>query len=61
MGHDMEVEEQDENIEIKGDRVYFILEAVEREGGEFIWEKSRVEWCIKSVISLTDPRQRRLL
>ncbi|MCK4475735.1 MAG: hypothetical protein KAU16_03320 [Methanophagales archaeon] len=61
VGHDMEVEEQEENIEIKGDRVYFVLEAVEREGGEFIWEKTKVEWCIKSVISLTDPRQRRLV
>lgn len=61
VGHDMEVEEQDENIEIKGDRVYFVLEAAERARGEFIWEKSKVEWCIKSVISLTDPRQRRLL
>jgi len=60
MGHDMEVEEQGENIEIKGDRVYFVLEAKEREGGEFIWEKKHVEWRIKAVISLTDPKQRRL-
>ncbi len=60
VGHDMEVEEEGEKIEIKGDRVYFVLEAAEREGGEFVWEKSRVEWRIKSVISLTDPRQRRL-
>ncbi len=60
VGHDMEVEEQGENIEIKGDRVYFVLEAIEREGSEFIWEKKHVEWHIKAVISLTDPRQRRL-
>jgi len=57
---DMEVNEEGEAVEIKGDRVYFVLEAVEREGGEFIWEKTRVDWYIKSVISLTDPRQRRL-
>ena len=60
VGHDMEVDEEGEAIEIKGDRVYFVLEAAEREGGEFIWEKTRVDWYIKSVISLTDPRQRRL-
>jgi hypothetical protein len=57
----MDVDEQGENIEIKGDKVFFVLEAVEREGGEFVWEKSRVEWRIKSVISVSDPRQRRLL
>ncbi|MBE0516117.1 MAG: hypothetical protein IBX41_01830 [Methanophagales archaeon] len=61
VGHDMEVEEQGESTEIKGDRVYFILEAAERAQGEFIWEKKRIEWYITSVISLTDPRQRRLL
>jgi mRNA-degrading endonuclease RelE of RelBE toxin-antitoxin system len=61
VGHDMGVDEEGEAMEIKGDRVYFVLEAVEREGGEFIWEKIRVGWYIKSVISLTDPRQRRLL
>lgn len=61
VGHDMDVEEQGESVEIKGDKVFFVLEAVEREGGEFIWEKKHVEWRIKSVISLTDPRQRRLL
>ncbi len=60
VGHDMEVEEEGEDIEIKGDKVFFVLEAAEREGGGFVWEKSRVEWRIKSVISLTDPRQRRL-
>ena len=60
VGHDMDVEEQNEGIKIKGDRVYFILEAVERARGEFIWEKKHVEWYIASVISLTDPRQRRL-
>ncbi len=61
VGHDMDVEEQGESREIKGDKVYFILEAAERERGEFIWEKKRIEWYITSVISLTDPRQRRLL
>ncbi len=61
VGHDMDVEEQGESTEIKGDKVYFILEAAERERGEFIWEKKRIEWYITSVISLTDPRQRRLL
>ena len=60
VGHDMDVEE--EEVEISADKVFFVLEAAERErGGEFIWEKSRVVWCIKSAISLTDPRQRRLL
>ena len=49
-----------ESVEIKGDKVFFVLEAVERKGGEFVWEKERVEWRIKSVISLTDPRQQRL-
>ncbi|MGB2728208.1 MAG: hypothetical protein WBD09_06995 [Halobacteriota archaeon] len=61
VGHDMEVEEQGESVEIKGDKVFFVLEAVERAKGEFIWEKKHVEWRIKAVISLTDPRQRRLL
>jgi hypothetical protein len=56
----VDVEEHGESIEIKGDRVFFILEAVERARGEFIWEKRRIEWYIASVISVTDPRQRRL-
>lgn len=60
VGHDVDVEEHGESIEIKGDRVFFILEAVERARGEFIWEKRRIEWRIASVISVTDPRQRRL-
>lgn len=60
VGHDMKVDEEGEAIEIKGDRVYFVLEAAESARGEFIWEKTRVDWYIKSVISLTDPRQRRL-
>lgn len=60
VGHDTGVGEE-EDTEIRGDRVYFILEAVEQAKGEFVWEKSRVEWCITSVISLTDLRQRRLL
>ena len=59
VGHDMDVE--DESIEIKGDKVYFVLEAKERASGEFVWEKPGVEWRIKSVISLTDPNQQRLL
>jgi len=59
VGHDMEVEEED--AEIIGDRVYFILEAIKRAKREFIWEKPGVEWHIKSVIALTDPGQRRLL
>ncbi|HUV79612.1 MAG TPA: hypothetical protein VMW40_02110 [Candidatus Bathyarchaeia archaeon] len=57
----MDVEEKGESIEIKGDKVYFVLEVTERAQGEFIWEKKHVEWYITSVISLTDPRQRRLL
>lgn len=61
VGHDMGVEEHGESINITGDRVYFVLEAIERAQGEFIWEKKRIEWYITSVISLTDPRQRRLL
>lgn len=61
MGHDMDVEEKGESIEIKGDKVYFVLEVAERAQGEFIWEKKHVEWYITSVISLTDPGQRRLL
>jgi hypothetical protein len=60
VGHDVDVEEHGESIEIKGDQVYFILEAVERARGEFIWEKRRIEWYIASVISVIDPRQRRL-
>lgn len=59
VGHDMEVEEED--AETMGDRVYFILEAIKRAKREFIWEKTGVEWRIKSVIALTDPGQRRLL
>jgi len=58
VGHDMDVE--DGGLEIEGDKTYFILEAVEREGGEYIWKKMYVDWCVKSVISITDPRQRRL-
>jgi hypothetical protein len=58
LGHDMDVE--DDTVEIKGDKVYFIVEAIEKEGG-YIWEKKHVDWCFKSVISLADPRQRRLL
>ncbi len=61
VGHDMDVEEEGESVEIKGDRVYFVLEVKERAHGEFVWEKSGIEWSIISVISLTDPRQRRLL
>ena len=61
VGHDMEIEEQGESVEIKGDKVYFVLEAVEGEAGEFIWGKPMVKWRIKSVISLTDPQQQRLL
>ena len=61
VGHDMDVEVGGESIEIKGDKVYFVLEVAERAHGEFIWEKKHVEWYITSVISLTDPRQRRLL
>ncbi|MBN1762391.1 MAG: hypothetical protein JW878_04850 [Methanomicrobia archaeon] len=61
VGHDMGVEEDEGGAEITGDKVYFILEAAERARGEFIWEQQRVEWGITSVISLTDPRQRRLL
>ena len=61
VGHDVDVgEEEGRGIEIKGDKVYFILEAAEREQAEFIWAKQRVEWYITSVISLSDPRQRRL-
>jgi hypothetical protein len=63
VGHDTEVEEQGESKEIKGDKVYFLLEAVERESSDFIWEteRKRVVWCLNAVISLSDPRQRRLL
>jgi len=61
VGHDMAVEDGSKSIEIRGDRVYFVLEPVEQEHGEYIWEKSRVEWRVTSAISLTDPLQRRLL
>ena len=61
VGHDMDVEEGGESTEIKGDKVYFVLEAKERARGEFVWEKSGVVWSIKTVISLTDPNQQRLL
>ena len=61
VGHDMDVEAHDGSAAITGDKVYFILEAAERTRGEFIWEHKRVEWGITSVISLTDPRLRRLL
>jgi hypothetical protein len=60
VGHDMDVANEDERVEIVGDTVYFVLEAAERAQGDFIWEKKRVAWGITSVISLTDPRQRRL-
>ncbi len=61
VGHDMVVAPSNEEMSIAGDRVYFLVEAVERARGEFIWASPRVEWCISSVIALTDPRQRRLL
>jgi hypothetical protein len=60
VGHDMDVANEDESVEIVGDKVYFVLEAAERAQGDFIWEKKRVAWSITSVISVTDPRQQRL-
>jgi hypothetical protein len=61
VGHDVPVAAEGTEIAIAGDKVYFLLEAAERARGEFVWQSPRVEWCISSVISLTDPRQRRLL
>ncbi len=61
VGHDIEVTDGGEGVEITGDKVYFTLEAAERARGEFIWQKQRVAWFITAVISLTDPQQRRLL
>lgn len=61
VGHDMAVAPAGTESALAGDRVYFLVEAVERAGGAFIWASPRVEWCISAVISLTDPRQRRLL
>ena len=60
VGHDMDVANAAESVEIAGDKVYFVLEAAERAHGDFIWEKKRVAWGITSVISLADPRQQRL-
>ncbi|HDS45876.1 MAG TPA: hypothetical protein ENN68_07285 [Methanomicrobia archaeon] len=61
LGHDVEVTDGGAGLEITGDKVYFVLEAAERARGEFIWQKKQVEWFITAEISLTDPRQRRLL
>ncbi len=52
VGHDMDVEA---DTGIRGDRIYFILEARERVNN---W--TGIEWYIKSVIALNDPGQSRL-
>ncbi|MHC1635378.1 MAG: hypothetical protein ACXQTS_01975 [Candidatus Methanospirareceae archaeon] len=53
VGHDMEVKEEDVKIY---DKVYFLLEA---ERKRHIWREEM--WSIRAVISLSDPKQRRLV
>lgn len=60
VGHEMDVEEDREHLDIQGDRIFFLVEAIEHARRDFIWEKTRVDWHITAVISVTDPRQRRL-
>ncbi len=60
LGHDIPSKISKE--EVLGDKVYFILETEEQkneESGLFLWSKD-VEWCLKAVISVQDPKQRRL-
>ncbi|MCW3131336.1 MAG: hypothetical protein N2V73_01230 [Candidatus Methanospirare jalkutatii] len=61
LGHDIPSKISKE--EVLGDKVYFILETEEQENegesGLFLWSKD-VEWCLKAVISVQDPKQRRL-
>ncbi|UYZ39502.1 MAG: hypothetical protein N2V74_01195 [Candidatus Methanospirare jalkutatii] len=61
LGHDIPSKISKE--EALGDKVYFILETEEQknegESGLFLWSKD-VEWCLKAVISVQDPKQRRL-
>jgi len=61
LGHDIPAKISKE--EVLGDKVYFILETEEQkneeENGLFLWSKD-VEWCLKAVISVQDPKQRRL-
>ncbi len=60
LGHDIPSKISKE--EALGDKVYFILETEEQKNevsGLFLWSKD-VEWCLKAVISVQDPKQRRL-
>jgi len=61
LGHDIPSKISKE--EVLGDKVYFILETEEQkdEGKSelFLWSKD-VEWCLKAVISVQDPKQKRL-
>ena len=61
LGHDIPSKISKE--EVLGDKVYFILETEEQKNEEeselFLWSKD-VEWCLKAVISVQDPKQRRL-
>ena len=61
LGHDIPSKISKE--EALGDKVYFILETEEQKNEEvsglFLWSKD-VEWCLKAVISVQDPKQRRL-
>ncbi len=60
LGHDIPSKISKE--EVLGDKVYFILETEEQKNevsGLFLWSKD-VEWCLKAVISVQDPKQRRL-
>ena len=60
LGHDIPSKISKE--EVLGDKVYFILETEEQNNevsGLFLWSKD-VEWCLKAVISVQDPKQRRL-
>ena len=60
LGHDIPSKISKE--EALGDKVYFILETEEQKNGVsglFLWSKD-VEWCLKAVISVQDPKQRRL-
>jgi len=60
LGHDIPSKISKE--EALGDKVYFILETEEQKNevsGLFLWSKD-VEWCLKAVISVQDPKQKRL-
>ena len=62
LGHDVRAEKpMDRDEMLMKDRVYFIFESkhIGATEDDVIW-RNRIEWVLKTVIALEDPRQRRL-